>query len=180
MVIGKTSPLQLMINRNKLALSIMLFILICGFILVVLLLIRQKGTSPVIPPVLPTQIPYPTYEILPTIRITITPIQGEKIQIKEILVNNFYKSPVAVNANGDVLIKENTNYQIVYLSPFKQFILSILGSPFDKYKSEAEGELLRVLGVDEKIVCQLDVVVNTPEFANPDLAGTNSPLSFCK
>lgn len=89
-------------------------------------------------------------------------------------------SGVEVNPKGDSLIVDNEKYQIVYLSQFNKFLITVLGSPFNEIKNEAEREFLKVLGITEENACKLIVEVNTPEFANPEYSGTALRLSFCK
>lgn len=111
--------------------------------------------------------------------VFITPV-GEKINISGVTINDFRKSNVAANNKADTLIVDNEKYQIVYLSQFNKFLITVLGSPFEEIRNEAEKEFLNVLGVSESDACKLTVEVNTTEFANPEFSGTAFSLSFCK
>lgn len=112
--------------------------------------------------------------------VQIPQISPKKINISGVQTNDFLSSPKEVNKNGDVLFAETPKYQLVYLQNFNQFIVSILSSPFETIKKEAEIEFLHRLGITENEACKLNVSVTTPYFANPDYSGKNWPLSFCE
>lgn len=88
--------------------------------------------------------------------------------------------PEILNPQGDRLLKENPNYHLVFSPEFNQYLISVLGSPFEKYRQEAENELMNVLQIDTKTACQLKIVITTPFFANPDESGRFYKLSFCE
>lgn len=141
----------------------------------------SKKTTPVSPQLTPTSFPTfikrPTFTPAPT--ISRSPTSWEKINISGVEVYNFYKTAKTINLQKDMLIIENDKFQIVYLPKFGKFLLSISSSPFPAVRREAEEEFLKVLKVDKKDACRLNVSVNTPYFANPDFAGKDFPLSFC-
>jgi len=106
--------------------------------------------------------------------------KGEKINVTGVSINNIYNSEIRTNTRGDTLFLENTDYKILFFSKEEQFLLSIIGSPFNKKREQAEQSFLQTLGIDKDSACKLNVVVNTPSFANPDESGKNYKLSFCK
>lgn len=147
-----------------------LVFLICY--LIYLLLPLQKQEREIIPGVSPV----PTYLPSPTLPVYKMP---DKITINNITVNNFYKEAVKILPNGDVVIADNGKYQMVYFKKGEYFMISVVNSPFEVVREEAEREFLDILGVDKQSVCQLPVNISTPQFANPDFAGETYSLSFC-
>lgn len=105
--------------------------------------------------------------------------KGDKIIISNVEMNDVLSNPVETNSFGDGLILKGNSYQIVYLKNSNNFLISILDSPFEKFKLVAEQEFLRLLGVSEIDACRLNVTVTTPAFANPAEAGGIYKLSFC-
>jgi len=81
---------------------------------------------------------------------------------------------------GDAVIKTNDHkYQIVYLKNTDSILISILGSPFEATRQEAEQDLLTTLDISKADACRLSVTINTTISANPDEAGVDYSLSFC-
>lgn len=93
---------------------------------------------------------------------------------------NALSEVVETNKQGNKLVINESGYQILYLKEFDQFLISILQSPFETIRQEAEKEFLRITQAEKDTACQLDVVITTPRFANPDLAGQTFYLSFCE
>lgn len=87
---------------------------------------------------------------------------------------------IETNQRGDVLMVQKPEYQIVYLKEFDQFMISITQIPFEEIRQKAEQEFLQITKANEIVACQLNVVVTSPHFANPGLAGQRLPLSFCQ
>ena len=104
---------------------------------------------------------------------------GEKITASGKIMDNFFKKSI-VNKRGDALITNTKDYQITYFSKEDQFLISILSSPFETNRKQAERQFLTDLNIDEKSACNINVIINTPNYANPNEAGTNYTLSFCK
>lgn len=93
---------------------------------------------------------------------------------------NALSKTMKVNARGDVLLVDKPEYQIIYFQKEDQFLISILKSPFEAIREEAEDEFLQITKADQETLCKLDVVLTTPSFANPSLAGKIVYLSFCQ
>lgn len=104
---------------------------------------------------------------------------GKKMVVSNVSVENIYNSELGTNSRGDILFSQSENYQIFYFSQEKQFLISIIGAPFDQKRILAEQNFLKILKINEKDACKLNTVVNTPSFANPKEAGINYKLSFC-
>jgi hypothetical protein len=103
---------------------------------------------------------------------------GEKITASGKIVENFFKKG-SINPRGDVLISNTKDYQINYFSKEDQFLISIIGRPFETARKPAEREFLTALNIDEETACDMNVIITTPNFANPNEAGKSYPLSFC-
>lgn len=145
---------------------LILFLLACivVFVWMILGMISNKNLRPTVP-VVATPTPYP--------------VSAKRITVSGVEMNDFFASPKRIDSKGDVAFEETQDYQLVYIKPFNYFIVSVLGSPFEEARSKAEIAFLNSLGVSKEDACKLDVVVNTPSFANPDFAGKDYPLSFC-
>lgn len=123
----------------------------------------------------PTATPFSQPSIIPT-----TDLQGKKITISGVDVDNFYLNSESNNNQEDILIKNTVAFQIVYLKKQNKFLLSIRSSPFTQKRAEAEEQFLKTLGIERQEACRLNVTITTPFFANPDYAGQEFSLSFCK
>jgi len=80
----------------------------------------------------------------------------------------------------------NPGYTIYYYKkPAKNDIehsirISILKPPFETYRQEAQTALLNTLNISEDMACRLNITMSTSYDVDPDLAGKNLPLRFCK
>jgi len=81
---------------------------------------------------------------------------------------------------GDVLFKDTGQYHLIYFSGEDEFLISILSSPFENVRSEAEKAFLDILKIDEETACLLKVRISSPIKINPELKGNFLPLSFCR
>lgn len=154
--------------------KIMIIILILGIIIcAVILIVRERGSKPELPGVVPKS------SITPFIKPTVVIPTGPKLKISAVEVNNIYISPVKINEEKDVLISENKDYHIVYLALFKKFLITIYNTDFETTKAVAEKDFLAKLGIDQTAACKLTVEVNTVQSVNQDLAGKIFSLSFC-
>lgn len=76
---------------------------------------------------------------------------------------------------------DNQNsYKIVYDPNYDYYIISVLGTPFDKIRIQAEQALIKKLKLPETAACsQIKVHIGAPYFANPDQNQTYDTFSFC-
>jgi hypothetical protein len=95
-------------------------------------------------------------------------------------VSNFYRDSSNISPKGDVLLVESEKYDIFYFKNDDIFLISIVSSPFNEARKEAEKIFLNELAINEETACKLNVVETTPEFVNPDEATKKYPLSFCE
>lgn len=106
---------------------------------------------------------------------------GDKLNLDGNQVSNVYKSAKTINENGDVIFAESDKYQEIYHPQRNNFFLiSIIGSPFEEARKEAETKFLESLEISAEEACKLNVAITTPRFANPNEAGTTYRLSFCE
>jgi hypothetical protein len=87
--------------------------------------------------------------------------------------------PKEYNPQGDQIIVEDPRFHITYYPKFKQYSISVLGSPFEENRQIAENELIKQTGFDKDTLCTMGIDITTPLFANPNEAGKIYPLSFC-
>jgi len=106
--------------------------------------------------------------------------QGETIQSSGQQISNVYNTAKEVTLQTDAIMADNENYQIMYFKFSDEFLVTILGSPFESFQKMAERDLISQLKIDENTACRLKVSVTTPSFANPDEAGRTYGLSFCE
>lgn len=102
-----------------------------------------------------------------------------KVRIANIWVNDFTSSYVAKNAEGDILIDDQVDFQIVYIHTDGSFLLSILKSPFHDIKARAENAFLKRLGIGRPAGCRLDVKTSTLNAINPEESNKIYALPFC-
>src|SRR3989344_8753208 len=89
-------------------------------------------------------------------------------------------SPRKINPQGDTVYRETREYQIMYTTATDEYLITILGSPFTKYRQEAELVFLRLFTLSADEACALKVVVGTTQFSNPESANQVYGLSFCE
>ena len=126
---------------------------------------------------IPQLTPFPSFIVSPTLSQETT---REKIYVGKVVVNDFYKIAQKVMPNGDVILSDNSDFQLVYFGKSDYFQLSINDSPFEEVKSRSENELLRILNINKEDACSLKLRITTPFYANPDFAGKKYSLSFCE
>jgi len=113
-------------------------------------------------------LPSPSYTIADTFPKTET--IGIGTTQGTIEVKNFYKM-LADTEEGSVIMKENENYKIFYDRSTSRFYIYLTAPSASQ--SQAETDLLSILGVGQQDACKLNVLVFQPGQSN----GTN--LSFC-
>lgn len=113
--------------------------------------------------------------------VFLSPIEKAKENaLKQVLRDDKGNPMISQDKFEQYLLVENPKYQIIYQKSNDTFIISINDSPFEEIKKEAEENFLSLIKADKNIACQLKVRIATPAFANPELAGKNFSLNFCK
>lgn len=74
---------------------------------------------------------------------------------------------------------EKSFYQISYFSLSNSYLISIVGSPFDQYRKEAEKAFINQLNFSPAELCKLNVTIATSYITNPKESEKNYKLSFC-
>jgi hypothetical protein len=72
-----------------------------------------------------------------------------------------------------------SNYEVSYLPQENRYIITIYGSPFAKYRLEAEQLFLKTYKITPQEACLKNISTGTPFYANPSEAGKIYKLSFC-
>lgn len=157
----------------------LIFIFVIGIVLAMLIFIylvflRFSTTEP-------TVVPSPTpVNISKPIVIPFNKPKTSTLVVDRVTTQNFYDKGTIIDTNGDVSIKKNRLYELVYLAPFQEFIIDVLGSPFSTARLQAEQAFLKELGIAEEEACKLKVSVGTTYRVNPEEAGMKFGLSFCE
>lgn len=125
--------------------------------------------------------PNVTLSLLPSRQIDQISSQptGETILVSEVSMKNFYTFAENIKPDGEVVITQNDNYRIIYTPQREYFLISILSSPFEEIRNEAETVFLQLLGITQDQACHLNLSITTPRFVDPEFAGKSHPLSFC-
>ncbi len=99
----------------------------------------------------------------------------------DVMVKNFFKTgqPLKGEEPG-VLIEETPDYTILFYTKQKEVLISLTSKPVITAKQKAEEALLRLLGTSQEDACKLFSSVRTTVYVDPDLAGRELGLSFCK
>lgn len=104
----------------------------------------------------------------------------EKISLEEKIQTLSIRARV-LNENGDLLLNpESGDFLILFFPESEQFNISITRSPFETIRNRAEEEFLSLMGFDTDFICNLNVTITTPRYANPMQAGKSYSLSFCE
>lgn len=166
-------------RKKNLIFIVILIIFLMGLVLLSIFTRNLQKTGPGVSPSITL---LPTFTKQPTVSFQVSPtiLSVPTIMISQVPVNDFFKTGKTVNKNGDVLITDNDQFQILYLKPFNQFLISILSPSYEEARIKAERQFLLSLGISMDEACRLNVRLNTPQFVNPELAGRDYPLSFCR
>ena len=129
----------------------------------------QAGPAAKLPSVSSSSsLPSPSYSIADTFPKTETISIGTgngSIEVK-----NFYKTLVDTE-EGSIIMADNENYQISYERSTSVFYIHFRNDAVSQ--SQAEADLLNVLGISQQDACKLNVLVFQPGKTN------GAKLSFC-
>ncbi|QQS44148.1 hypothetical protein IPM65_00900 [Candidatus Roizmanbacteria bacterium] len=134
----------------------------------------------------PTEIPANYYvlptplsdENVPTAPPTPVPQEGDII-LDGIAVNDFKENAERTTVDGDTVLAETSNYQIVFYEKTQEFTISLIGTDFEKSRIAAENAFLVNLEIDRANACRLFVNEYVPNTVNNEHSGEILPLSFC-
>ena len=89
-------------------------------------------------------------------------------------------SPKVLNKYESVVYQDpSSNFEISYLPPEDQYIITVYGSPFLQYRQEAEQSFIKIYRLTIAEACSKKVTIGTPFYSNPQEAGKIYKLSFC-
>lgn len=121
-----------------------------------------------------TPLPTPTVMTFPNAP------QGSTFQIGTsrgvVTVNNFYNTPVVLEEEF-LILEDNNNYQINYDTETSQFVIYFTDAPAGILQSQAENNLMTILGTDAQDTCKLNVSEEYP--GNSAIAPQGNNMSFC-
>ena len=87
---------------------------------------------------------------------------------------------ISENKYESIVYKDSqSNYEISYLPQENRYIITVYGSPFAKYRLEAEQLFLQTYKITPQEACLKNINIGTPFYANSAEAGKNYKLSFC-
>lgn len=95
-------------------------------------------------------------------------------------VKNINSISLEKTVGKDTIIAENDNYIIDYYNDSQAFSIIILNRDFFKGRKIAEKDILKILNINKKEACQLNITIGTIYSYNPDYAGYTYPLSYCE
>ncbi len=121
-----------------------------------------------------TPIPTSVVNVRPTIP------QTETMLVANVEIKNVYKEGKTLNTYGEIQVAKTPEYEILYEPADEAFLIGITSSPFESTRPYAESAFLKLLDITPTTACTLKVTITTPFFINPDHAGNNYRLSFCK
>lgn len=75
--------------------------------------------------------------------------------------------------------KGDTLYAALYFEEDNSFLITLFEEPLGKYRKEAEGKLVSLLGIPKEAACLLRYGVYVSKYASEFLAGENLGFSFC-
>lgn len=94
-------------------------------------------------------------------------------------VQEVIKHGEPLDTQGNKDIARTNRYGIMYAPGSKSFVISILASPFEEVRNEAEAAFLQNTGLTKEEACMVNVSIGVPHFVSPERAGQVFPLSFC-
>ena len=104
---------------------------------------------------------------------------------------NAFKNASVKNQNGNMIIVdekyikeyqliETTDYQIAYQEPKNRYLLFIISRNFKLARKQAEEAFIKLIDLKKTELCQLNVDIVTPSWANQEYAGKEHRPSFCE
>lgn len=88
--------------------------------------------------------------------------------------------PYSPNKYQKIIFEDEKRlYQISYFPPSNSYLISIMGSPFEQYRKEAEKAFINQLNLSPIELCKLNVTIATSYITNPKESEKSYRLSFC-
>lgn len=160
-----------MMKKRIIYFLVSMFVVCIILLILLMILVRRPSTSEPVPVL-------PAISLIPTEMIPPVSWDGSLI-ISGIRMRDFTKIPQRILSNGHLLVTDTRTYQLFYYPESQAFLISILSSPFESVRRQAEEAFVGQLDISQQDACRLKVNVTTPSFANPQEAGKIYPLSFC-
>ena len=108
--------------------------------------------------------------------------KATKVQIPtqsgSVVTNNF-QNTAAYRFSTVTVLESQPNYAIVFYPKTNSFQITLTETPIQTARNQAEQVFLKDLGVSTTDACKLNVVLDVPYAADPNLSAANYGLSFC-
>ncbi len=88
--------------------------------------------------------------------------------------------PKTLGISGEILYKNEANYQIYFSPQTNRYTIVLFGSPLKDVLQEAERGFLNLLQLPPEHACQLNVYVSTVDWFDPEESYSSFSLSFCR
>lgn len=80
----------------------------------------------------------------------------------------------------EIVPETQENYSITYDPNYNMYIISVLNTPFDKIRVQAEQALLKKVGLSPEEACdKIKVQIGTPNYVDPNQTQIYDTFSFC-
>lgn len=92
------------------------------------------------------------------------------------------KTPIPTMPNFEKIVEPtstNNTYQIDYYAPDESYFISILATPYEKYRLEAEQALVKKYNLTQSQACSIRITISMPYFVQNEVQPTYSTFSFC-
>jgi len=98
-----------------------------------------------------------------------------------IFVNDFFKNKgTVIYEEMGATLKVHPHYTLLYFSDDQSFLIGLTGGDLHTVRTDAEKELITILGITEDEACQISVVTRVPSDVNKKASiGGDYGLSFC-
>lgn len=100
--------------------------------------------------------------------------------VAEVVPSDTHLEGKIIGSDGDVKFIDKERHEAYYIASQDMITLSIIASPFDFSRLQAEQDLLQTLQISQQEACTMNVAITTPSFVNPENAGVIYRLSFCE
>ena len=98
----------------------------------------------------------------------------------DVTVSNFLKTSQAIQGYDGVSLKKISDYDILYFSKEQMVLITIYKKPVLETRLTAEKDILDILKISQESACKIKTSVRTIISVDPNLAGQELGLSFCK
>lgn len=93
----------------------------------------------------------------------ISPVSATgKIKINKILINDPSSFAQTIDSENNMILFQNTDYQIVYMPKFNhEFLIDIKSDNFDQSTKDSFSKLGELLGIDDNDLCWMYIIITS-------------------